>query len=110
MAQNKTVKYNKVEQFLSSSENKDFSNLILIYGEQYLLKQAQKLISFSLLGKNPYKKTQDNFAVETLEGGSVSMGEIIEQISTFSFFQSKKIVLVKNIPLFQTRAKLKKKL
>jgi len=110
MAQNKIIKYNNVEQFLSSADpdliNKEnFSNLILIYGEQYLLKQVQKLISFSLLGKNPYKKNQDKFAVETLEGGSVTMGEIIEQISTFSFFQSKKIVLVKNIPLFQTRAK-----
>jgi len=105
MAQNKIIKYNKVEQFLSSVDNEDFSNLILIYGEQYLLKQAQELISSSLLGKNPYKKNQDKFAVETLEGGSVTMGEIIEQISTFSFFQSKKIVLVKNIPLFQTRAK-----
>jgi DNA polymerase III delta subunit len=104
MAQNKIIKYNKVEQFLSSIDNKDFSRLILIYGEQYLLKQAQELISSSLLGKNPYKKSQDEFAVETLEGGSVTMGEIIEQISTFSFFQSKKIVLVKNIPLFQTKA------
>ncbi|OFZ53856.1 MAG: DNA polymerase III subunit delta, partial [Bdellovibrionales bacterium RIFOXYB2_FULL_36_6] len=40
---------------------------------------------------------------ETLEGGSVSMGDIIEAVSTFSFFFSKKIIAVKNAPLFQSK-------
>jgi len=100
MAQNKIIKYNKLELFLNSANNGDIPNLIFIHGEQYLLKQAQNLISSFLLGKN-----RDKFTLETLEGGSVTMGEIMEQVSTFSFFLSRKIVLVKNIPLFQTSAK-----
>ncbi|MCP4671920.1 MAG: DNA polymerase III subunit delta, partial [Desulfobacula sp.] len=100
MAQNKVIKYNKLELFLNSAGNSDIPNLIFIHGEQYLLKQALNLISSFLLGKE-----QDKFALETLEGGSVAMGEIMEQVSTFSFFLSRKIVVVKNIPLFQTSAK-----
>jgi len=100
MAQNKSIKHNKLELFLNSSNNTDIPNLIFIHGEQYLLKQALDLISSFLLGKD-----HDKFALETLEGGSVTMGEIIEQVSTFSFFLTRKIVLVKNIPLFQTRVK-----
>jgi len=100
MAQNKIIKYNRLEQFLNSANNDDIPNLIFIHGEQYLLKKSQKLISSYLLGDN-----SDQFAIETLEGGSVSMGEIIEQVSTFSFFLTRKIILVRDIPLFQTKAK-----
>jgi len=105
MAQNKIIKHNILDRFLSSANIEDFPNLIFIHGQQYLLKQSQDLITSFLLGKNPYKKKQDKFALETLEGGSVTMGEIIEQVSTFSFFLTKKIVLVKNIPLFEVRSK-----
>ncbi|MBU8849923.1 MAG: DNA polymerase III subunit delta [Desulfobacterales bacterium] len=70
---------------------------VLIYGEPYLVQQAFKPISSFLLGKN-----NPQFALETLEGGSVSMGDIIDQVSTFSFLVPKKIVAVKNAPLFQT--------
>ena len=100
MTQNQIIKHNKVEHFLSSSNSKVFPNLMFIYGEQYLLKQALDRISLFLLGSN-----HDKFAMETLEGGSVTMGEIIEQVSTFSFFLSRKIILVKNIPLFQSKSK-----
>jgi len=67
-----------------------------MYGESFLVKQAFNTLSFFLLGKE-----NRQFAMETLEGGSVSMGDIIEQVSTFSFLVSKKMVVVKNIPLFQ---------
>ena len=100
MAENKSLKYNKLDQFLNSVNNKSLPNLIIIYGQQYLLKQAQKSISSFLLGKNTNK-----FALDTLEGDSVTMGEIIEHVSTFSIFQSKKIILVKNIPIFQNQDK-----
>jgi len=98
MVQNSnSVKYNKLETFLNSVQKGDIPNLILICGESYLIKHAFKTISSFLL-----KGDNNKFAIETLEGGSVSMGDIIEQVSTFSIFVSKKIVAVKNIPLFQT--------
>ena len=100
MVQNQIIKHNVLERFLSSANLNDFPSIIFIHGQQYLIKQAQELISSYLLGKN-----SDKFAIEPLEGGSVTMGEIIEQVSTYNFFLSKKIVLVKNIPLFETRSK-----
>jgi DNA polymerase-3 subunit delta len=100
MAQNQTIKHNKVKHFLSSADTKAFPNLIFIHGEQYLLKKALESMSEFLLGSN-----LDKFAMETLEGGSVTMGEIIEQVSTFSFSLSRKVILVKNIPLFQSKTK-----
>jgi DNA polymerase III delta subunit len=100
MAQNQIIKHNKVEHFLSSADSKAFPNLIFIHGEQYLLKKALDSISLFLLGSN-----HDKFAMETLEGGFVTMGEIIEQVSTFSFSLSRKVILVKKIPLFQSKTK-----
>jgi DNA polymerase III delta subunit len=98
MAANKnSLKYNELGAFLKSVQQKDITGLVLIHGESYLIKQAFKTLSCFILGKdNP------QFALETLEGGSVSMGDIIEQVATFSFLVPKKIVTVKNIPLFQT--------
>jgi len=98
MAQNKNIiKHNGLDLFLTSVQEKDIPALALIYGESFLVKQAFKTLSSFLLGKdNP------QFALETLEGGAVSMGDIIEQVSTFSLIVSKKIVAVKNAPLFQT--------
>lgn len=97
MAQNKNqIKHNKLEAFLNSVQVDDIPGLILIFGEPYLVKQAFEILSLFLLGKDKNK-----FALENLQGGSVSMGDIIEQVSTYSFLVSKKIVAVKNIPLFQ---------
>ncbi|WP_457551155.1 DNA polymerase III subunit delta [Desulfobacula sp.] len=96
MVQNKNkVKHDNLDVFLKSVQEKDIPNLVLIYGESYLVTQAFKTLSSFVLGKDFQK-----FAIETLEGRSVSMGDIIEQVSTFSFLVSKKMVIVKNIPLF----------
>ncbi len=99
MAQNRNIlKHNQLDEFLTSVQEKDIPALTLIYGEFFLIKQAFKTLSSFLLGnENP------EFALETLEGGIVSMGDIIEQVSTFSFLVPKKIVAVKNAPLFQTK-------
>jgi len=95
MTQNK-VKYNQLDSFLKLAQVNNIPGLILIYGEPYLLSQAFKTISSFLVGND-----NKQFVLETIEGGSVSMGDIIEQVSTFSFLVSKKIVAVKNAPLFQ---------
>ena len=99
MAQNKnSIKHNQLDSFLKSFQDNDMPGMILMYGDSYLLNQSLDTLSSFLLG------TADKlFALETLEGGFVSMGDIIEQVSTFSFLVSKKIVVVKNAPLFQTR-------
>lgn len=102
MAQNKNnVKHNKLDSFFNSFQKENtLPNLILIYGEPYLVKQAFKNTTSFLLGDDNNKQ----FALETLEGGSVSMGDIIEQVSTFSFLVPRKIIAVKNAPLFSKQS------
>ena len=97
MVQNKnSVKHNQLDSFFKSFKDNDVPGLILMYGDSYLMNQALDSFSSFLLGD-----TDKQFALETLEGGTISMGDIIEQVSTFSFLVSKKIVAVKNAPLFQ---------
>lgn len=92
------IRFNQLNQVLDSFQKKgNPPNLFLIYGDSYLVKQSFQELSQFLLEKD--KKT---FNLETLEGGSISMGDMIEAISTFSFFFSKKIIAVKNAPLFHS--------
>ena len=93
------IRYDQLDQALNSFQRKgNLPGLFLIFGDSYLIKQSfQKLLNF-LLGTD-----KREFALETLEGGSVTMGDIIEAASTFSFLFSKKIIAVKNAPLFQSQ-------
>ncbi len=88
------VKHNKIDSFFSSQEAAK-CQFFLLYGESYLIKQGLENLTQSLI-----KDPQSKLAVETLEGGSISMGDIIEQVSTFSFLTPQKIILVKDAPLF----------
>ena len=93
------IRYDQLDRALDAFQKKgNPPGLFLIFGDAYLIKQSfQKLLNF-LLGTD-----KKEFALETLEGGSVTMGDIIEAASTFSFLFSKKIVAVKNAPLFQSQ-------
>ena len=92
------IRYNQLDQVLDSFQKKSKSpGLFLIFGDSYLIKQSFQKLSEFLLGKD-----KKEFALETFEGGSVSMGDIIEAASTFSFLFSKKIIAVKNTPLFHS--------
>lgn len=100
MAANKhIINHHQLNDFLASVKEKDIPGLFLIFGESFLAKQAFKTLSLFLLGRD-----HAPFAIETLEGDSVSLGDIIEQVATFSFLVPKKIVKVKNIALFQPSA------
>ncbi|MBU2482885.1 MAG: DNA polymerase III subunit delta, partial [Proteobacteria bacterium] len=92
------VKHTVLDKQLKEFKNTPAPQLFLIYGDPFLVKNAFDAVrSFLLKGEN------SQFALETLEGGSVSMTDIIEELSTYSFMVKQKIVAVKNIPLFQTR-------
>jgi len=99
MALNKQIiKHHKLDPFIRTVKMEDIPGVFLIYGESYLVKHSFNTLSSFLLGKD-----MTELAVEILDGGSVSMGDIIEQISTYSFLVPKKIVVVRNIPLFKTQ-------
>lgn len=100
MGAHPAVKHSGLESYLQLLENENVPNLILVFGDPFLVKQAQDQLTSFLLRDN-----EDPFGLVTLDGGTVSMGEIIEQSATFSFFQSPKTILVKNAPLFQASAK-----
>jgi len=91
------VKHNQLGTLLNSFHKGGCPGVFLIFGDPYLLKQAFHTLSSFLLGND-----NKNFALELLEGGCVTMADIIEQTATFSFLSSKKIIAVKNAPLFQS--------
>ncbi len=91
-----TLKYNAFDGWRKKNSSDAVPQIYLIFGESFLVKEIFEKVSAFISGDN-----QGQFAVETLEGGSVRMGDIIEEISTFSFLVKKKIVAVKKIPLFQ---------
>jgi DNA polymerase III delta subunit len=73
--------------------------LILVAGEEYLVQEAFDWVKAVLKTDN-----KGGFNLEILDGRSASMGDIVEQVTTFSFYGGKKIVAVKQAPLFSTRA------
>ncbi|MBT3388704.1 MAG: DNA polymerase III subunit delta [Desulfobacula sp.] len=95
------IRFNQLAQALEGHQKKgDIPGFYLIFGDSFLSKDALQELSGFLQGK-----AKDEFSLETLDGSSVTMGEVIEQVSTFSFFCPKKIVLLKNAVLFQTQSK-----
>lgn len=92
------VKYNTFDTWISKNKPEAVPQIYLIFGESFFVREAYgKLTGFLASGDT-------GSPVETLEGGSVSVGDIIEEVSTFSFLVSRKIVAVKNIPLFQAKS------
>lgn len=91
------IRYDQLEKHLPSFQTDEKRNrFYLLFGDSYLIKQSYDRLSDCLAGKG-----KKDSAMEVLEGASVSMGDIIESASTFSFFFPKKIVAVKHAPLFQ---------
>ncbi|MCF6247007.1 MAG: DNA polymerase III subunit delta [Desulfobacula sp.] len=94
------IKYPQFATHINSFDPLNLPQLFLIFGESYLVTRILKELSAFLLGNE-----SKEFAMETMEGGSVRMGDIIEQVSTFSFLVPKKIILVKHAPLFSAGQK-----
>ncbi len=89
-------KYSNFDQQFTADENTDLPSVFLIYGEDYLVKQVLKSLCDRLLGEDAKQ-----FSIDRLDGGTTSMGDIIEQVSTLSFLVPKKIIIVDHAPLFQ---------
>ena len=84
-----TIKYRQTKAFLDSSDR--FPCVCLVHGEPYLVNRAFKQVcEFLTHGE------KGGFSLEIFEAEEITMGDIIEMISTFSFFMSGKIIAVKN--------------
>lgn len=94
------IKHHMITSHFNALKNSEYPNVYLIYGESYLIKQVfEKLCSLLLADK------RSDFNVDLLEGGSISMGDIIEHVTTLSFLAPQKIIAVKNAPFFTAQTK-----
>jgi DNA polymerase III delta subunit len=93
-----TVKHPDLEKWLADP-GRPMPGFVLVSGEAYLVNEAFDRIKAALLKGNAGK-----FNIEVLDGRTTPMGDIVEQVTTFSFFDGQKIVAVKQAPLFAVRA------
>ncbi|MFH2092997.1 MAG: DNA polymerase III subunit delta [Pseudomonadota bacterium] len=92
-----TVNHHTLVKTLGSVDPNLGPDLFLICGDPYLVKDALSFLRTFLLGKEKNK-----FSIEKLDGTITPVGDIVEQVCTYSFLTPKKIVIIENIPLFQT--------
>jgi DNA polymerase III delta subunit len=93
------IKYNCLDEYLGSLAQLPVASppprFFLICGEVFLVRRSfNKLADFLLQDVNR------EFGLDLVEGSTTSMGDIIEQTTTFSFLLSKRVIAVKNAPLF----------
>lgn len=93
-----TVKHTGLDQWLADAGNL-VPGFVLCAGESYLVQKAVDGIKTRLMRGNTR-----GVHLETLDGRTTIMGDVIEQICTFSFFGEKKMVLVRQAPMFAVKA------
>jgi len=89
------IKHNTLDEYLGSLSQVAVPGFFLICGEAFLVREA-----FNSLSKFLLKDVGREFGLDLVEGSTASMGDIIEQTTTFSFLSSRKVITVKNAPLF----------
>ncbi|MEH0020073.1 MAG: DNA polymerase III subunit delta [Desulfobacter sp.] len=93
------IKHNTLANSLDSLTGQGAPQVFLICGESFLVRQAFDTLTTALLRGLPME-----FALESLDGKTTPVGDIIEQVTTFSFIQSRKVIAVKDAPLFKAKA------
>lgn len=91
-----TVKHPGLDQWLATPGNA-LPGFVLCAGEEYLIQKAVDRIKTSVV-----ENAASGCQVETLDGRMTSMGDVIEQVGTFSFFGGK-LVLVRHVPMFTVK-------
>ncbi len=91
-----TVKHTGLTQWLGKSGN-SVPGFVLCAGEDYLVQKAVDQINTRIMETAP-----SGCLLESLDGRMTAMGDVIEQVNTFSFFGGK-LVLVRHSPMFAVR-------
>jgi len=93
------IKYNCLDEYLGSLAQLPVASptprFFLVCGEAFLVRRSFNEIADFLL-----QDVSREFGLDLVEGSTTSMGDIIEQTTTFSFLLSQKVIAVKNAPLF----------
>lgn len=93
------VNHRQLEEWLGKTSDAGLPGCILVAGEDFLVQQAFDKLKTLLI------KNGSGFNLDVLDGRSTPMGDIIEQVTTFSLLAGKKIIAVKHAPVFATTAK-----
>lgn len=91
-----TVKHAGLNHWLATPGN-SLPGFVLCAGEAYLVQKAEDQIKTRVLETAP-----SGCLLETLDGRVISMGDVIDQVCTFSFFGGK-LVLVRHTPMFAVK-------
>jgi len=92
------IRHNTLSSLLEKGPRAGLSQTWLICGEPFLVRKAfDQVTGFFLRGQS--KK----FGLDTLDGRQTPVGDVIEQVTTFSFLQSAKVIALKDAPLFTAR-------
>lgn len=93
------VTYKALAGALNALSKEDKLKIVLICGESFLVRKAlDALIPILLKGESK------QFGLDVLDGRTTPVGEIAEQTCTFSFLGTRKVIAVKNAPLFSLKA------
>ena len=92
-----TVKHNTLEKWAAQCPETRFPACILVAGDAFLVQESIEQITAFL-----FKDQSAGPSLEVLDGRSAPMGDIIEQVTTFSFFPGRKVIVLKQAPIFST--------
>lgn len=94
----KAITYNDAFTWLSGIKNENqFPGVILLYGEPFFTNELLNTLYQRLAGMFDIKTP-----AEILNGDDTNLSEIIEELSTFSFFSACKIVALRQVQWFAT--------
>lgn len=95
------IKFTRFKPYLTElGQGAPIPGVFLVHGENYIVRQITDRLTKFL-----QERQAGAFALEKLEGGSIRMGDVIEEITTLSFLSPKKIVVLKQAPLFTSGEK-----
>ncbi|MGD9686650.1 MAG: DNA polymerase III subunit delta, partial [Desulfobacter sp.] len=93
------VTYKSLAGSLDALSKADTLKTVLICGESFLVRKAlDTLVPILLKGESK------QFGFDLLDGKTTPVGEIAEQAGTFSFLGTRKVIAVKDAPLFVLKA------
>src|SRR6056297_2966719 len=91
------VSHQALSQHLSGIGSGGFSPVYLIHGEPYLCRKACQTLIHSLVPDSK-EREQSVTVIELGEPGQVA--ELLEQLNTYSFFSSRRVVVLRNALVF----------
>lgn len=93
------VTYKALAGSLDALSKDDQLRTVLICGESFLVRKAlDTLVPILLKGESK------QFGLDVLDGKTTPVGDIAEQAGTFSFLGTRKVIAVKDAPLFSAKA------